>query len=227
MNTTPILKSILLGDVKRIVDLRHLLPVEADGSIMISFGERMLNFSTTVPDGWFGVAHVDSESISRAKIMLFLDTYKQVVVTSVDPFSSFLDFAAQLVWVEAAGGVVENASGEVVMIRRNERWDLPKGHREQGEEFEWCALREAEEETGVKVDSVQRLLATTLHGYSFYGKWELKLTAWYAMRGESAELIPQQEEGIICAEWIKREQIEEKIKTSFPTIKKVFEAFLK
>ena len=82
------------------------------------------------------------------------------------------------------------------------------------------------EETGVKVDSVGRLLATTLHGYSFYGKWELKLTAWYAMRGESAELVPQQEEGIICAQWIKRDEIREKIKASFPTIRAVFDAFL-
>ena len=88
------------------------------------------------------------------------------------------------------------------MIRRNERWDLPKGHREMGEEFDLCAAREAEEETGVKVTSVGRLLATTLHSYNFYGKWELKLTAWYHMRGEASLLVPQQEEGIICAEWI-------------------------
>ena len=88
------------------------------------------------------------------------------------------------------------------------------------------AAREAEEETGVKVESVGRLLATTLHGYSFYGKWELKLTAWYQMQGSSAELTPQKEEGIICAEWIGRGEIREKIKTSFPTIRAVFDAFL-
>ena len=96
-----------------------------------------------------------------------------------------------------------------------------------GEEFEWCAAREAEEETGVKVSKVEELLATTLHSYNFYGKWELKLTAWYHMRGESSTLTPQQEEGIICAEWIAREEIKEKIKGSFPTIQRVFDAFLK
>lgn len=224
---TSIPKSILDGDVKRIVALRHLLPIEADGSIQISFGERILNFTTTAPVGWFGVDHRAEESISRAKVMLFLDTYKHVAICSADPFASFLDFASQLVWVEAAGGVVENESGEVVMIRRNERWDLPKGHREMGEEFEWCAARESAEETGVKVCSVERLLATTLHNYNFYGKWELKLTAWYHMRGEKAPLTPQTEEGIICAEWVAREDVPSRIKNSFPTIQRVFETFLK
>ena len=223
---TMIPKSALEGDIKRIAELRDMLPFESDGSLTLSFADRLLKFASAADEGWYGVAHTDSESISRAKIVLFLDTYKRVVVLSQNPMDSFLEFARQFVWVEAAGGVVENSAGEVVMIRRNERWDLPKGHREMGEEFDWCAQREAEEETGVKVDSVGRLLATTLHGYSFSGKWELKLTAWYAMRGESAELVPQQEEGIICAQWIKRDEIREKIKASFPTIRAVFDAFL-
>ncbi|MBR5863418.1 MAG: NUDIX domain-containing protein [Alistipes sp.] len=219
-------KSALEGDIKRIAELREMLPIESDGSLVVSFADRLLKFASAESEGWYSVVHTDSESISRAKIVLFLDTYKRVVVLSPNPLDSFIEFARQFVWVEAAGGIVENAAGEVVMIRRNERWDLPKGHREMGEEFDWCAQREAEEETGVKVESVGRLLATTLHGYSFYGKWELKLTAWYQMQGSSAELTPQKEEGIICAEWIGRGEIREKIKTSFPTIRAVFDAFL-
>lgn len=219
-------KSALEGDIKRIAELREMLPIESDGSLVVSFADRLLKFASAESEGWYSVVHTDSESISRAKIVLFLDTYKRVVVLSPNPLDSFIEFARQFVWVEAAGGIVENAAGEVVMIRRNERWDLPKGHREMGEEFDWCAQREAEEETGVKVESVGRLLATTLHGYSFYGKWELKLTAWYQMQGLSAELTPQKEEGIICAEWIGRGEIREKIKTSFPTIRAVFDAFL-
>lgn len=223
---TMIPKSALEGDIKRIAELREMLPIESDGSLVVSFADRLLKFASAESEGWYSVVHTDSESISRAKIVLFLDTYKRVVVLSPNPLDSFIEFARQFVWVEAAGGIVENAAGEVVMIRRNERWDLPKGHREMGEEFDWCAQREAEEETGVRVESVGRLLATTLHGYSFYGKWELKLTAWYQMQGSSAELTPQKEEGIICAEWIGRGEIREKIKTSFPTIRAVFDAFL-
>ena len=214
-------------DSSSIVARRDLLPIEGDGSISVSLGERELLFTTHLPEGWVEYPYAEPSDISRAKIMNFLDTYKRVAVCSSDVWFSFLGFASQFVWVEAAGGVVENGRGEVVMIRRNERWDLPKGHREQGEEFSACAAREAEEETGVSVGEVCSLLATTLHAYNLYGKWELKLTVWYAMRGEADELQPQREEGIICAEWIAREQISEKIKTSFPTIQKVFDAFLR
>ena len=224
INTIP--KTLLPSDVNRIQSLRYMLPVEADGSIIISFGERMLHFTHTAGDGWYCVDHLDKESISRAKIVHFLETYKQVAILSSDPMASFLEFAEQFAWVEAAGGVVENESGEVVMIRRNERWDLPKGHREMGEEFEWCAAREAEEETGVKVSKVEELLATTLHSYNFYGKWELKLTAWYHMRGESSTLTPQQEEGITSAEWIGADRLWDCVNSSFPTIKEVCSALL-
>lgn len=219
-------KTTLPDDLPRIIAMRDMLPVESDGSIEISFGNRLLRFSSVAPEGWFAVHHTDAESISRAKIVLFIDTYKRVVVLSADPLASFYEFARQEAWVEAAGGIVESDAGEVVMIRRNERWDLPKGHREMGEEFSECAAREAMEETGAKVDSVERLLVTTLHSYNFYGKWELKLTAWYHMRGKKQPLTPQTEEGIICAEWVSRDEIKEKIKGSFPTIQRVFDAFL-
>jgi hypothetical protein len=47
------------------------------------------------------------------------------------------------------------------------------------------------------------------------------------MRARSrSELSPQLSEGIVCAEWVRRDEIEEKISASFPTIKSVFAAFL-
>ena len=204
-----------------------LLPVEANGDIRVWFATRELLFSAQAPEGYDVVDATEVESISRAKIITFLENYNYVVVLSSQPRRAFEQFARQMEWVEAAGGVVESDGGAVVMIRRNERWDLPKGHREEGESFSQCAAREAEEETGVKVNAVGKLLATTLHSYNIYGSWELKLTAWYAMRGESESLSPQREEGIVCAEWIPRQEIAQRIKNSFPTIKKVFSAFLK
>ena len=200
------------------------LPIEENGDIRVWFAMRELLFTTTAPANYYVV---EDEDIPRAKVITFLENYNSVAVLSSQPKRAFEKFAEQMVWVEAAGGVVESEQGEVVMIRRNERWDLPKGHREDGENFAECAAREAEEETGVTVTEVSELLATTLHAYNLYGRWELKLTAWYAMRGERVGLRPQREEGIICAEWIPRERVMECIKNSFPTIKKVFSAFLK
>ena len=202
------------------------VPIAADGTIRVWFAMRELRFATQPDPLAFVVPVEDVGSISRAKLITFLENYKTVVVLTPDPMAAFEAFAEQMVWVEAAGGAVENEQGEVVMIRRNERWDLPKGHREQGESFAQCAAREAEEETGVEVDGVGRLLATTLHAYNLYGRWELKLTAWYAMQAQHCTLQPQGEEGIVCAEWVRREEIAARIKNTFPTIKTVFEAFL-
>ncbi len=201
------------------------IPVATDGTIRVWFATRELRFATQADPQAFVVAVEDAASVSRAKLITFLENYKTVVVLTPDPMAAFEAFAQQMVWVEAAGGIVENERGVVVMIRRNERWDLPKGHREQGELFAQCAAREAEEETGVKVDRVGRLLATTLHAYNLYGRWELKLTAWYTMQARDCTLHPQGEEGIVCAEWVQREEIAARIKNTFPTIKTVFEAF--
>ncbi|MDO5496847.1 MAG: NUDIX domain-containing protein [Alistipes sp.] len=204
------------------------LPFEADGSIRLSFAEAELLLTSCEPVGdWHCIYLAADEHISRAKITTFLGKYNKVAILSPSPQALFESIAQQFKWIEAAGGVVENPSGEVVMIRRSDRWDLPKGHREEGESYEVCAAREAEEETGVSVSSVGRLLARTIHCYQLFGCWEMKFTAWYAMQAEQrCVLSPQQSEGIICAEWVKREDIERYISHSFPTIKTVFASFL-
>lgn len=201
------------------------IPIEADGSIRVWFAERELLFAAEPREEYYVVSAEAEGPLARAKVITFLETYNSVEILSPEPLAAFEAFARQMKWVEAAGGVVESDRGEVVMISRNGRWDLPKGHREQGESFEECAAREAEEETGVKVAEVGRLLAATLHAYNIYGEWELKLTAWYVMRALSRQLTPQREEGIVRAEWVAPDCIEEQIKNSFPTIKKVFSAF--
>ena len=186
----------------------------------------MLHFTHSAGDGWYCVDHLDKESISRAKIVHFLETYKQVAILSSDPMASFLEFAEQFAWVEAAGGVVENESGEVVMIRRNERWDLPKGHVEPGESFDCCAEREIEEETGVKA-RVLRPLCDTYHAYFFppTQRWELKRTHWYLLRAtESGDTKPQTEEGIVEVTWCNPTEVDRYLAESYPTIRRVVEA---
>ncbi len=48
----------------------------------------------------------------------------------------------KLPFVIAAGGLVQNSNGETLFIYRNDKWDLPKGHMEEGESLEEAALRE-------------------------------------------------------------------------------------
>ncbi len=53
--------------------------------------------------------------------------------------------------VQGAGGVLFNLEGKVLLIRdRQGYWCFPKGHLDEGESLEQAALREVEEETGIR-----------------------------------------------------------------------------
>ena len=71
-------------------------------------------------------------------------------------------FTKKIPLERAAGGVVTNKEGRVLFIYRNNKWDLPKGKLEKGETYEECALREVEEETGVKNLKIENFLAISL-----------------------------------------------------------------
>jgi 8-oxo-dGTP pyrophosphatase MutT (NUDIX family) len=47
--------------------------------------------------------------------------------------------------VKAAGGWLKNISGRYLFIKKRGHWDLPKGHVDNEESPEECALREVRE----------------------------------------------------------------------------------
>ena len=108
------------------------------------------------------------------------------------------DFTHMFKVIEAAGGLVKNKNNELLFIRRMGKWDLPKGKIEKGESLEQAALREVEEETGLKELILEEFLNNTFHIYTERnGEKILKTTYWFKMTyvGNS-QPIPQKEEGI-------------------------------
>ena len=75
--------------------------------------------------------------------------------------------------IQAAGGVVVR-DGRVLLIHRDryDDWSLPKGKLEPGETWEDAALREVEEETGVRAELGAYL------GETSYGE---KVVRWWRM----------------------------------------------
>ena len=119
---------------------------------------------------------------------------------------------------KAAGGVVCNPEDERLMIFRFGKWDLPKGHVEKGETIRYAAVREVQEETGVRDVAADRCIAKTYHIYNMDGRWILKQTAWYDMYSAAAALTPQTEEGIEKAVWVCKEQMYKNLATSYSSL---------
>ena len=133
----------------------------------VYFADKSVIFTSDAPGGeCYAVVPADPADLSRAKVTKILESHNCVAVVSADPDAAFRSFAADFTQIEAAGGVVVNDRGEWLMMRRNGRWDLPKGHLECGERIEACAAREIAEETGVCAEPV-RPLCRTWHAYYF------------------------------------------------------------
>ena len=163
-----------------------------------------------------------ADGISRAKVIKILENHNNIAIISDNVDETFASFADEFKFVVAAGGVVIDNDGNTLMISRRGRWDLPKGHWEEGESIEECALREVAEETGVVPSEILKPICNTFHTYNVYGAWELKCTHWFLMRGKSDATTPQHEEGIVAAEWLTPNEDCKALRESYPTIRKVF-----
>ncbi|XVJ65911.1 MAG: NUDIX domain-containing protein [Lacibacter sp.] len=124
--------------------------------------------------------------------------------------------------VTAAGGVVENEKGDILLIFRRGKWDLPKGKLDTGETIEQCALREVMEETGLTNVALKQPLTITYHTYDEFGKHILKDSHWFQMNvSGKQELTPQTEEDISELKWVKKKELNNYLNNTFPSVKDV------
>ncbi|WP_350291186.1 NUDIX domain-containing protein [uncultured Croceitalea sp.] len=141
-----------------------------------------------------------------------------------DPTEDILEkFSMKIPIVVAAGGMVRNEKGKVLFIYRNDKWDLPKGKLDKGESIEKAAIREVEEETGVKNLTIKNYLKTTYHIFKRNGEFRLKKVVWFDMiTSYKGKLSPQQNEGITKVKWKGSKKIEKALKNSYLNIKLLF-----
>ncbi len=136
-----------------------------------------------------------------------------------DAKAFFKSVVKSVTLIEAAGGLVTNEKGEYLFIYRNDKWDLPKGKIEKDEKVKKAAVREVEEECGIKISGLEEKICKTYHVYINRGEVVLKKTHWFKMRCDGpVKLKPQREEGITEVRWFQPHHVEPILANTFPSI---------
>lgn len=154
--------------------------------------------------------------------------FKHVIIYHKNVKQTWNDFLSLFRIIEAGGGVVCNEKEEVLFIYRKGFWDLPKGKRDVGEKKRMTAVREVEEETGVKNVSIHDKILVTYHLFRLRThKRALKKTHWYTMKASDQILKPQAKEGITKAEWKNPEKFIKKDIQMYISILEVTKTYLR
>jgi 8-oxo-dGTP diphosphatase len=92
--------------------------------------------------------------------------------------------------VRASGGLVVR-DGQVLLVHRPkyDDWSFPKGKCDDGESDEACALREVEEETGLRCELLEELGRTSYVD----GKGRPKIVRYWRMHAVEGEFVAANE----------------------------------
>lgn len=147
-----------------------------------------------------------------------------ITITSAEYNEIILFLKAKYKVVKAAGGLVRK-NGKILMIYRLKKWDLPKGKLEKDEGGKQGAIREVEEECGIKVKLVRKICSTR-HTYTMNNKNILKKTNWYVMDCvDDNKMQPQIEEDIEEVKWMSPKEVYHALKDSYQSINNVFRKY--
>lgn len=106
----------------------------------------------------------------------------------------------------SAGGVVVRplaGSWHALLIRDPYgKWSLPKGHIEGGESLREAALREVEEETGIRPEAVGPRIDTVDWIFRKGDETVHKYCTFFLMRSRNGKAVPQLDEGITECIWL-------------------------
>jgi len=128
--------------------------------------------------------------------------------------------------IPAAGGVVIR-NNKLLFIKRNDKWDLPKGKIDKGETIQKTAIREVAEECGISGHQITKALPSTFHIFQSpfeetNGLWIIKETHWFEMNYAGDENgLPQTIENITEIKWFEKWDLDEVLRNTYENLKSV------
>lgn len=189
--------------------------------------QSALVFADYPPENGPDIQSIDHQYLDIEK--LFKQTKTNAAATTYfvqleNPHDYFSRIKGRFKMIKAAGGLVKNGDGDYLFIYRLGRWDLPKGKVDPGESMKKAAVREVEEECGIKVDYLGPKIVTSYHIYQMKGEVVLKKTNWYEMGvNKVPDLKPQYEEDITEAVWLPKDKFSKIRKNTYPLIAEVLD----
>jgi 8-oxo-dGTP pyrophosphatase MutT (NUDIX family) len=186
----------------------------------IFVGNKPIVLTTKVePESDFKNYLIDTVDINKVLHNLKKEKYKSIRLIDDNEEVLLKKFLRLLPNIVAGGGKVINSDGKILFIFRNGKWDLPKGKAEQKETIDQTALREVEEETGVKGLSITKPLEITYHIFKRNDQYFIKKTYWFEMFSDYiGDLIPQIKEGITKVKWVGPKKLKKVKKNIYANI---------
>ena len=197
-----------------------------DQKYRIYINEKVVLLTSVAPAATENYQNIEAEHFDLQLIYHWIATQpSKLFYVLVDDAKAFMKKVVKsITTIEAAGGLVKNDAGKYLFIYRNDKWDLPKGKIEKKEKTKVAAVREVEEECGIKVSELKEKLCKTYHTYIYKGEVVLKKSHWFMMRYKGkAKLVPQLEEGITDVRWVSKQQVPTLMQNTFPSIVDVLE----
>lgn len=126
----------------------------------------------------------------------------------------------------SSGGVVTCGNTILLLKKYNGDWVLPKGRVEKDETLSETALREVQEETGVKANIIDYIGEINYNYRSIHcDEIVSKFVHWYKMECFSMDCTPQKSEGFILAKFVHRDKVLEVLR--YEDEKKIIKKVLK
>ena len=111
---------------------------------------------------------------------------------------------------------------KILFIKKNGRWEFPKGRLKKGSKRKSTALREIYEETGISKEdlNIVKPLIPTYDNIKIGKNAVTKKTYWYLMTTSYDGILePQLDEGIYRAEWKSKDEVPDLMENAYQNIK--------